>query len=59
MSEQQSDEWTWKDVERVIEDLKRDGYQPEELKSNTSEARPKKSFLLRVERGGTTEDSDE
>lgn len=59
MSEQQSGEWSWRDVERVIEDLKRDGYQPEELKSNTSEARPKKSFLLRVERAGITGGSDE
>lgn len=41
---------TWRDVERVIEDLKRDGYKPTELSSNTSEPRPKKAFLLRVNR---------
>lgn len=46
-------EWEWRDVERVIEDLKRDGYQPSGLKSSTAEARPKKSLLLRVERADT------
>lgn len=41
---------SWRDVERLIEDLKRDGYKPTELNSNTSKARPKKAFLLRVRR---------
>jgi len=40
----------WEDVEAIIEDLKRDGYCVSEFKSNTSEARPEKAFLLRVER---------
>jgi len=40
----------WNDVESIIEDLKRDGYQVAVFKSNTAEPRPKKAFLLRVER---------
>jgi hypothetical protein len=41
---------SWSDVEAIIEDLKRDGYQVDEFKSNTSEPRPEKAFLLRVSR---------
>lgn len=40
----------WDYVDSVIRDLKIDGYEVAEFKSNTSEARPKKTFLLRVER---------
>ena len=40
----------WDYVEGVIRDLKIDGYEVSEFKSNTSNARPKKAFLLRVER---------
>lgn len=40
----------WDYVEKIIRDLKIDGYEVSEFKSNTSNARPKKAFLLRVER---------
>lgn len=40
----------WDYVEGVIRDLKIDGYEVSEFKSNTSNARPKKAFLLRVQR---------
>lgn len=53
-ADRSSGEMEWSDVERIIQDLKRDGYQVEKFKSNTSEPRPEKAFLLRVER-----DSDE
>jgi len=45
----------WDYVEGVIRDLKIDGYEVSEFKSNTSNARPKKAFLLRVEREVDTE----
>jgi len=47
MSEKERD---WDYVEGIIRDLKIDGYEVAEFKSNTSNPRPKKSFLLRVER---------
>jgi hypothetical protein len=40
----------WDYVEGVIRDLKIDGYEVTEFESNTSNARPEKAFLLRVER---------
>lgn len=40
----------WGDVEAVMKDLKRDGYQVAEFKSNTSEPNREKAFLLVVER---------
>jgi len=45
-----SDNYDWNDVEAIIEDLKRDGYTVDEFKSNTSEPKKEKAFLLVVER---------
>jgi len=47
-----TDDKDWEYVEKIIYNLKIDGYQVEEFKSNTSNARPKKAFLLRVSREG-------
>jgi hypothetical protein len=49
----------WDYVERIIRDLKIDGYKVSEFKSNTSNARPKKAFLLRVERPTDSGTGDE
>jgi hypothetical protein len=41
---------TWEDVERLISDLKSDGYTPSKLETNTSHAAPTKTVFLDVER---------
>ncbi len=53
-----SEQYDWSDVDAIIEDLKRDGYQVSEFKSNTSEPRPEKAFLLEVERTDTEGKAD-
>ncbi len=45
-----ADEWTWDDVERLISDLKSDGYEPSSLETSTSHAAPEKTVFLDVER---------
>jgi hypothetical protein len=40
----------WSDVERLISDLKNDGYEPTELKGVPSDARKKKQIYLSVDR---------
>lgn len=45
-----SDVTTWDDVERLISDLKSDGYSPDSIESNTSFAAPEKVFYLEVSR---------
>lgn len=41
---------TWADVERLISDLKSDGYTPANIETNTSHAAPTKTIFLDVER---------
>lgn len=48
-----TDETTWDDVERLISDLKSDGYSPDDIDSNTSFAAPEKVFYLEVSRDAT------
>lgn len=48
----------WEHVESVICDLKNDGYEVSEFKSNTSEPRVEKAFLLVVERSVQTDGDD-
>jgi hypothetical protein len=43
-------EWTWDDVERLLSDLKSDGYTPLDLETNTSHAAPEKTVFLDVGR---------
>jgi hypothetical protein len=45
-----SDPASWSDVERLISDLKNDGYEPTDLKGIPSGARKKKQIYLSVER---------
>jgi len=45
-----SDECTWEDVERLLSDLKSDGYEPSNLETNTSHAVPEKTVFLDVRR---------
>lgn len=40
----------WETVERIISDLKNDGYEVHSFESNTSHAAPTKQFWLKVER---------
>lgn len=49
-AESDTDQTTWKDVERVIRDLKADGYEPVDFETTGSDATPEKSVLLAVER---------
>jgi len=43
-------EQSWRDVRRLLNDLKADGYQPTAVETDTSKARPSKSVLIRVKR---------
>lgn len=47
MSEEQC---SWEDVERLINDLKSDGYTPSGLDTSTSHAAPTKTIFVDVER---------
>lgn len=47
---QMSDETTWDDLERLIDDLKKDGYSPYRIETNTSHAAPSKTLFIDVER---------
>jgi len=49
----------WSDVERLISDLKNDGYEPTKLNGVPSDARKKKQIYLSVERPDAVEDTDE
>ncbi len=42
----------WSDVERLISDLKNDGYKPTVLEGVPSDARRKKQIYLSVDRSG-------
>jgi hypothetical protein len=44
----------WSDVERLISDLKNDGYEPTAMKGVPSDARQKKQIYLSVERSVDT-----
>lgn len=46
-----SDETSWRDVERLISDLKSDGYQPDKIETSTSHAAPTKTLFIDVKRG--------
>lgn len=45
----------WKDVERLLRDLKADGYEPTLLETVTSAAVPEKKIQINVEREVDTE----
>lgn len=45
-----TDDWSWEDVERLLSDLKSDGYEPAVLETSTSHAAPTKTVFLDVER---------
>lgn len=45
-----TDEWTWDDIERIISDLKSDGYKPTKLETSTSHAAPTKTIFIDVKR---------
>lgn len=44
----------WENVERVIRDLKNDGYEVSEFESNTSEPDVEKAFLSARAKGGAS-----
>jgi len=50
-----TDDWSWRDVERLIGDLKSDGYEPSELETSTSHAAPTKTIFLDVKRSPDTD----
>lgn len=43
-------EVTWADVERLLSDLKADGYTPSDLSTDTSRPPPEKTVFLDVKR---------
>jgi hypothetical protein len=43
-------DWTWDDVERLISDLKSDGYEPTKVETSTSHAAPSKTLFIDVKR---------
>jgi len=43
-------EWSWEDVERVLDDLKKDGYEVANFETSTSYAAPEKTVFLDVSR---------
>lgn len=49
-SQDEASEWTWREIEQIIHDLKVDGYEPVNLESSASDAVPEKTFTLEVER---------
>jgi hypothetical protein len=49
-----TDDWSWEDVERLISDLKSDGYEPADLETSTSHAVPTKTVFLDVEKSVDT-----
>jgi hypothetical protein len=51
-----NDNTSWQDVERLISDLKSDGYTPSNIETSTSHAAPTKTLFIDVARLG---DSDE
>ncbi len=48
-------EWTWGDVDRLLSDLKADGYDPTLVATVTSAAEPEKKVQINVERTQGTE----
>jgi len=44
------DDWDWDQVERLIRDLKIDGYEVADVETSTSHAAPEKTIFLDVER---------
>jgi hypothetical protein len=50
-----TDDWSWEDVERLLSDLKSDGYEPANLETSTSYAAPEKTLFLDVKRSERTE----
>jgi hypothetical protein len=52
---QVTDDWSWEDVERLLSDLKSDGYEPANLETSTSHAAPEKTLFLDVERSERTD----
>lgn len=48
-------EWTWGDVDRLLSDLKADGYDPTLVATATSAAEPEKKIQINVEREANRE----
>ncbi|WP_226043347.1 hypothetical protein [Natrinema sp. DC36] len=50
MSDMQPEDYDWRDVDSVLEDLKRDGYTVAEFETSHSDAVESKGVYLKVER---------
>lgn len=52
-------DWSWGELDRLVEDLKRDGYQVDDVKTNTSEPVEEKQILVEVSRNGSNPEGDD